>query len=478
MPNRSRFYDARIPAEGSVDPAERMFRVNWIAAEFRSPSGIPLLSADYVSRLGRVARIVDLRTPEELVGPLGFIPGSDWVPEAGAFERLATLDHDDPIVLVSRGGERAGKLAAALEAQGKRFVAGLFGGILDWRANGLSTIRDHEILERANELRETPTHWSAPGGALDAATLEAHVGDPRALRWRKLAALLVNGRLSCVDGRDDSGVIGTPGGDSGEFLLALGALERVTNRPLEDGALRKLLLRRLDSFGRFYFHTDVAAGDRLIASMRSDRRLDEALAGLSEPLEWRRFMASPPENVQDIILEHMVIPDHIGCGHLRLALLHSDRYGIRPALIQSFLREFMRSQWSGHDDNEIAVLPGGHAEGAVVNVVMSDGIELFSTIPLISPMTGGTQMFVNHPQVSGFLRSQLGRFFTRQSDVCNLSIGRERELAASIDALGHNQLGHTLANLAAGLPIFEVSFDGDHTAHVTELGNVAGGATA
>ena len=32
-------------------------------------------------------------------------------------------------------------------------------------------------------------------------------------------------RLSCVDGRDDSGVMGTPGGDAGEFLLALAAVE-------------------------------------------------------------------------------------------------------------------------------------------------------------------------------------------------------------------------------------------------------------
>ena len=72
--------EARIPAMGTVPQAERMFRINWVAAELRSPSGIPLHSPDYVSRLGRSARIVDVRTPEELVGPLGYIPGSDWIP--------------------------------------------------------------------------------------------------------------------------------------------------------------------------------------------------------------------------------------------------------------------------------------------------------------------------------------------------------------------------------------------------------------
>lgn len=472
MSDLPRLHDARIPKEGSVSPAERMFRVNWIAAEFRSPSGIPLLSADYVSRLGRAARLVDVRPAEELVGSLGFIPGSDWVPEEGALAILEKLADDDPVVLVSRGGERAGKLAAALEARGKRFVAELFGGILAWRQAGLSTVRDHEILAKKNELHETSRIWSAEKKAIGCGDLESHVGDPRAIRWRKLAALFVSGRLSCVDGRDDSGVVGTPGGDAGELLLALGAVERVTGKPIDDATLHKLLLRRLDAFGRFYFHTDIAAGNALIKAMRADHRLDAALAHVFEPLEWRRFMTAPPAEVRAIVLEHAIVPAHIGCGHLRLALLHADRYGIRPALIESVLREFLRLQWAGHDENETAVLPGGNAEGAVVNVVIDQGLELFSRIPLVSPMANGSQMFVNHPQVSAFLRAQMGRFFARQNDVCSLGKGGEQELLATLEGLGETQLGHTLATLAPGLPIYEIRFDDERRSHVRALGHV------
>lgn len=472
MSELPRLHDQRIPAEGSVHPAERMFRVNWIAAEFRSPSGIPLLSADYVSRLGRAARIVDVRPADELVGSLGFIPGSDWVPEDGALALLEKLADDDPIVLVSRGGERAGKLASALEARGKRFVAALFGGIIAWRQAGLSTVRDHEILGKKNQLHETNRTWSAEKKAIGCADLEAHVGDPRAIRWRKVAALLVSGRLSCVDGRDDSGVVGTPGGDAGELLLALGAVERVTGKPIDDATLHTLVLRRLDAFGRFYFHTDLAAGNALIQAMRKDHRLDEALSRVFEPLEWRRFMSAPPAAVRDVVLEHAIVPAHIGCGHLRLALLSSDRYGIRPALIESVLREFLRLQWAGHDENETAVLPGGHAEGAVVNVVIERGLEVFSRIPLVSPMANGSQMFVNHPQVSAFLRAQMGRFLARQSDVCGLGKGGEEELLRVLAELGETQLGHTLAKLAPGLPIYEIRFDDDRSSHVRALGSV------
>ena len=71
---------------------------------------------------------------------------------------------------------------------------------------------------------------------------------------------------------------------------------------------------------------------------------------------------------------------------------------------------------AGHEETETQVLPGSHAEGAVVNVVAEHGVESFSRIPLVSPMAGGSQMFVNHPQVSAFLRGQIARFSSRFDD--------------------------------------------------------------
>jgi hypothetical protein len=45
--------------------------------------------------------------------------------------------------------------------------------------------------------------------SLDA--IKTHIGDALNIQWLKMAAFLVHGRHSCVDGRDDSGVVGTPG---------------------------------------------------------------------------------------------------------------------------------------------------------------------------------------------------------------------------------------------------------------------------
>jgi rhodanese-related sulfurtransferase len=473
MSDEGRIQDARIPPVGAVAQAERMFRINWISAELRSPSGVPMLSPDFVAALGRGARVVDVRTPDELTGALGYIPGSDWVPLEGAEEVLAALPKDEPLVLVSRGGERAGAVAQHLEAQGHRFVTALMGGVVAWRQVGLSTSRDASLLSRANTLAPLRPTWEAARRQLTREDIEHHVGDPRALRWMKVAALLVSGRLCCVDGRAEAGVVGTPGGDAGELLLAVAALESLSGKRFDDDAMRTLLLCRLDAFGRLYLHTDIHASNETILAMRGDRRLDAALERVFEPLEWRRFLRSPPAAVRPFVLEHMTVAGHLGCGHLRLSMQRGDDYGVRPELVRSFLRAFLTLRWEGVDDHEVGVLPGGHAEGAVVNVLVEGGAEAYAQIPLVSPMAGGSQMFLQHPQVAGFLRGQLARFIAR-SRQSGLRESAEHELLARMNELGARQLGHTLGALAAGLPVYDVTFDDDDAVRVEARGHVPG----
>ncbi len=471
MQGSTNLRDARIPPMGTVPQAERMFRTNWVASEMRSPRGAPLHAPDYVSRLGRAARLVDVRTPEELVGPLGYIPGSDWVPEEEVYDVLAATPDDEPTVIISRGGERSNAVASELERRGKRFVASLMGGVVAWRQVGFSTVRDAAILARRGALRALRPTWEPTRRELTCEDIERHVGDPMSLRWVKLAAMLVSGRRSCVDGRDDSGVIGTPGGDAGEFLVAASALERVSGRLLGDDDVRTLMLRWIDAFGRFYLHSDVSASNTIIQAMRADRRLDAALANVFEPLEWRRFWRSPPEDVRPVLLEHSLVPAHIGCGHLRLTMLRSEQYGVRRALVESFYRAFWTLRWDGIDENELAVLPGGHAEGAVVRVLLDEGVEAFSRVPLVSPMAEGSQMFLAHPQVIGYLRGLAVRFLARQRDVVSLAPGGEEALAETLGAMADAQLGITLSHLAAGLPVFDLHF-GDRGVRVTAGGRV------
>lgn len=463
--------DHLVPAIGEASPEERMLRANWISSLERSPNGYPLLWPEFVARQGRSVRIVDVREPDELVGPLGHIPGADWIPRERATSLAERLDRDAKIVLVSRAGERSGPLARELEKRGMRFVASMIGGMVTWRSLGFVTSRDPSILQRRDVLHEQPAPVER-SGALRAEDVREHIGDPRAVRWAKLASLLLHGRLSCVDGRDDTGVIGTPGGDSGEILLALAALENVTGRTLRAADVRELLDRRVETFGRFYMHGDTHALNELIKAMRADRRFDAAIENVREAMQWRRFFTSPPPELRELLLEYVVQPPHVGCGHLKLMMQEHAQYGARVELVRDLVRSFFRMRWQGAADAEYVPLPGGHREGAVVNVRVEGELRSYTRIPLVSPKGLGTQIFVNHPQVSGLLRREMASFLCEQDDLVPVDAGRSAALLGEMGTIADRQMGLTLGRLAKGLPIFDATFDRRGDVRVEQVGVV------
>ena len=455
---------------------ERLIKLNWLGNMWRSDSGTPFLAADFIGRLGRSVALVDVREAEELTGPVGHIPGSYWVPGARIAELAEALPVTTPVILLSRnGGPRAAEAARVLECAGLRFVAVMDGGILAWKKLGFATVRDEAVLTREIAAPRVQAPSSGPTGPLTRAQIEAHIGDPHSVRWVKMAALLLHGKTSCVDGRDEHGVIGTPGGDAGEFLLALTSIERATGKHFPVECMEDVLRAYLDTFGHFYIHSDTAAGNRLIKSMRSDERLLPHLpTTASTPQDWRLFMTSPPRELWDPIIDHMLLDGHLGCGHVRLMLQYPERYMVRRPLVEAFLRAYLRMRWGGTHELEYVTLGGGHQEGAVVNIRIERGVWPFTRVPLISPACGETQMFVNHPQVADFHREQVARFFTLHPDFSPIDTEHFGVLFKDMRRVAGVQLAATLGVLAAGLPIFDVVFRSEREFSVTEVGMVGG----
>ncbi|MCB9690271.1 MAG: hypothetical protein H6736_00505 [Alphaproteobacteria bacterium] len=461
-----------IPPMGTVSQAERMFRLNWVASLERSPSGVPLHSVEYVARQGPRVRLIDIRNEDEIIGPLGYIPGSDWLPRATVDDLRSRFATDDPVVLISRGGERAAGLADAAEKAGLRYVAALRAGILAWHDLGYRTIRDPGILERRGQTRPAPEESARAGGHLTLEEIEGHVGKREDTRWIKLAAVLMHARCACVDGRDDTAVIGTPGGDVGELVLALDGLEHVIERPLTEGEVAALIVRCADALGSLYMHSDVTAANSLIMALRADDRLTEAIGDVYEPLEWRKWVASPPAHVRDIVLDHLLTHGNLGCGHLKLMMQHPERYAVRADLVKGVVRAWMHHRWSDAPQLQLVVLPGGHEEGAVVLVEVEDDLHAYTPIPLISPSCAGSQMFVHHPQVIAYLRKELAALLCEQGDVIPVEPGHAAALAQHMERLGAQQMGVTLELLANGLPIFGVVFGRNGGFRVEARGHV------
>ena len=80
-------------------------------------------------------------------------------------------------------------------------------------------------------------------------------------------------------------------------------------------------------------------------------------------------------------------------------------------------------------------------------------------------------MFVNHPHVASFLRKQMARWLSQQRDLCGQPPAAPA-LFDAIQALHQQQLLATLGELAAGLPVFDVTVNPDGRADVKQTGSI------
>lgn len=468
-----------MPLTDLSDP-DVLLREKWESTRRFDADGTPVLPPDYVAEAGPRVWVVDVRTDGEHTGATGHIPGVARMP----IERIATvaqlLPAYTPVVLVCSDGARSATAARYLSALGMTTVAAMSGGMEQWRSAGFAASRDEGTLGAelaapapGNGSDGRPLTVKQEGPHLTKDAIAGHLGDPAKVRRVKLAALLIANQTSCVDGREDRAIIGTPGGDAGEFILGLAAVEKVTGQQVSLEHIPALTRAFADTFGGIYLHTDNGALNRLARSMRGDTRLESAVGQLHTIRQWETFLRRPPYDLRAALLDHLVEPAHVGCGHLKLAMTSPEAYEVRPAIIQAFFRAFYSALWDGAPDLEWVVLGGDHKEGAVVNVTLEGDLWPFSLVPMVAPAIGGVQMFVNHPEVVTYFRQQTSQFFsTGATHLLPVGKGDVSKLAEVVPELGGSQALATLKALAAGLPVFGVRFGADGKAEVSEDGTI------
>ncbi len=459
-----------------------LLKESWDASLRRGADGTPLLPPAFVAEAGPRVWILDVREADELGGPLGHIPGVVRAPLRDIGSVAEKLPAFTPVILVCGDGVHSSTAARYLSALGMTTVAAMEGGLIAWRSDGFGTSRDPAAKERTlsppapghgSDGRPLVADREKGDRRLRRDMIERHVGDPAKVRRVKLAAFLLASQTSCVDGREDRAIIGTPGGDAGELILGLAAVEAVTGNRVDLTHVPALTRAFADTFGGIYLHTDNHALNQLARSMAADPRLSTTASALNTVREWESFLRHPPHQLRDPLLDHLVMPNHVGCGHLRLALTKPERYSVRSDLITAFFRAFYRGLWDGAPDLHWVVLGGDHAEGAVVNVTLEGELSPFTEVPMVAPSVGGIQMFVNHPQVVGYLRAQIARFLAiRANELLPIDLEREDELFAKINELGGAQASATLQALAAGLPVFNVHFSRTGSIEVTDAGSI------
>lgn len=92
-------------------------------------------------------RLIDVREPDEFVGPLGHIPGAELVPLSTVESSASAWDRSAPTLVVCRSGGRSGAAASLLVRLGFEQVFNLTGGMIAWNAHELPL--GHEAAGRA-----------------------------------------------------------------------------------------------------------------------------------------------------------------------------------------------------------------------------------------------------------------------------------------------------------------------------------------
>ncbi|MCA9650880.1 MAG: rhodanese-like domain-containing protein [Myxococcales bacterium] len=420
-----------------------------------SPGGTPEVDAKLVHANPCWFRLVDVREADELDDGLGAIDGVEHVPQREVVAEISGWSSEQPVVLVCRSGRRSGRLARELYERGVTNVASLTGGMLGWHEHGLPVVSGEEIPS-----------WSPAGSeavtmrAVTREDVEAHVGDRDRVRWTKAATLMLQGTQACVDGRDARAIVGTPGGDAGELVLALAASEAMSGRSFDADEVAQIFSAYLDGFGHFYLHSDDDALYALLDDLAHEHP-DAGLPGHEDHEAAMALLRSPPPELREAVLRRLSDPRFVGCGHLRLMLQHPDQYGTRRELVAAVIEAFYRALWGGHPALELVVLHGHHHESAVLEVRLDlPRVRPYSRIPLVSPRLGDTELFVSHPQVAHFVRRQNASFLLEQVPLLQGAGLDEASFLARLDELADRQANATLGHLADGLPHYTVEFHG------------------
>lgn len=422
-----------------------------------SPGGVPEVSTRWVAEHGCHVHLVDVREPDELE-EAGHVPGAEHVPLGRLPEVAMSWNPRDPVVFVCRSGRRSARAVHTVEAMGFDRAASMTGGMLAWGLSRYPVGHDAELHGReVGVARAAEADYEGPPTS---ESLKRYL-EAAPIQNVRVAALLLQGTEACVDGREEHAVLGTPGGDAGELLLALSTIEAMTGRELAEDDIMGLFDAYVEGFGRFYVHTDDHALEHLLESLEADPIFRELLAEAEGPeakLEAvERLIRRPPTDVREALLGHLLTPANIGCGHLKLVASHPDEYAVREGLTQSFLRVVYRMLWAHAEMLDFVVLHGEHEEEAVINVHFPREVHAFSNVPAVPPRIGHHSVFVNHPEVAAFLRGQHARFLLQEAPELAEGLTPER-FEAELNARAARQLGATVRHLAAELPVFDVRF--------------------
>ena len=215
--------------------------------------------------------------------------------------------------------------------------------------------------------------------------------------------------FSDVDGRAEYGVMGTPGGDLGEFFLAMDTLEKM--RPNELGKLTfEEVLQHLEDFlsmmpyegkEHFFFQSDNDA----LESWERDAEVANA-AVPSNPAERSR------------LIETISNANNVGSRYFKLLLLQPESFNTHIGMVSNVLRAFFTIYYDTRHPSRprllFAIMEGKHKEEGIVIIDRTRDYPCDNMVPLVVPQMRGKSLLIFHRAAAEMHRASMSEWLTHR----------------------------------------------------------------
>jgi len=268
--------------------------------------------------------------------------------------------------------------------------------------------------------------------------LEDHIGEPINIEWAHVMQMY----FASTDPRGQERELATLGGDLGEFLMVLAAVEAETNQKFTPAEVLHKFKTYLTvmSKEKFYFDTDISAINTLKGACHCPQL----------------NIADPPDSKKVILRNATHLATAQGNEFFKKLLQSPEKFGIRRELNEAVLDSFFEVMWLKSDPLHRRirfVLMKGELNSKGFIVVKTPGYcnaQLLA--PMISPELCQKQMGIYHGDAAVLVRTELaGVFLLKNPEIKNAVVHRANELAAA-------SLSNVLADHLE--PVYTVTFEG------------------
>jgi len=248
--------------------------------------------------------------------------------------------------------------------------------------------------------------------------LEDHLGEVNSLEWTHV----MQTSFASTDPRGQERELATLGGDLGEFLIVLAAIEKQLGVTFNDTTVLYKLKVYLTVMSRdkFYFDIDTNAIN-YFKSVCNCPQLN---------------IADPPDSKKALLLNATSSYLSQGDEFFRKLLNNSQAYGIRADLVSSVVRAFYKVMWNKadplHRRIKFVLLKGDFAPKGFIMVKTPGYCNAQLLAPKISPELCAKQMGIYHGDAAVLLRTELaGVLLMKTPESKNDVVRTANDLASS-----------------------------------------------